>query len=70
MQVANKSLFINTALLLWAFNISQDENPEKKIDTLAFTNTANSHPLPFCARFRKRFDGVKDILETCGVEEY
>ncbi|KAJ6588699.1 cytochrome P450 [Mycena capillaripes] len=49
-----ESLFINTALLLWAFHISQDsKNP---IDTLAFTNTANMHPLPFSARFEPRRD--------------
>ncbi|KAJ6631172.1 cytochrome P450 [Mycena sp. CBHHK59/15] len=52
--VANKSLFINTALLLWAFRISQD--PKKPIDTMAFTNTANTHPLPFSARFESRHD--------------
>ncbi|KAJ7770565.1 cytochrome P450 [Mycena metata] len=51
-HVANKSLFINTALLLWAFRISQD--PNKPIDTLAFTNTANVHPLPFSVRFDPR----------------
>ncbi|KDQ65052.1 hypothetical protein JAAARDRAFT_146391, partial [Jaapia argillacea MUCL 33604] len=53
-HVANRSLFINTALLLWAFTISQ--NPAKPIDTLAFTNTANVHPLPFEAKFEPRID--------------
>ncbi|KAJ7275075.1 cytochrome P450 [Mycena rebaudengoi] len=53
-HVASKSLFINTALLMWAFRISQDA--EKRIDTLGFTNTANVHPLPFAARFEPRQD--------------
>ncbi|KAJ7627632.1 cytochrome P450 [Mycena polygramma] len=58
LHVANKSLFINTALLLWAFRISQDSN--KPIDTLAFTNTANTHPLPFSVCFEPRRD-VKEM---------
>lgn len=53
-----RSLFINTALLLWAFRICEDsKNP---IDTLAFTNTANMHPLPFSVRFEPRKD-VKEL---------
>ncbi|KAJ7660077.1 cytochrome P450 [Mycena rosella] len=51
-HVANKSLFINTALLLWAFRISQDS--KRPIDSLAFTNTANTHPLPFSVCFEPR----------------
>ncbi|KAJ7336344.1 cytochrome P450 [Mycena albidolilacea] len=57
-HVANQSLFINTALLLWAFRIVEDKN--KPIDTLAFTNTANVHPLPFSVRFEPRRD-VKEM---------
>ncbi|KAJ7217488.1 cytochrome P450 [Mycena haematopus] len=57
-HVANKSLFINTALLLWAFRIVEDD--KKPIDTLAFTNTANIHPLPFSVRFEPRRD-VKEM---------
>nr|GAT43916.1 cytochrome P450 [Mycena chlorophos] len=53
-HVANKSLFINTALLLWAFRIAQDE--KHPIDTMAFTNTANMHPLPFEVCFEPRRD--------------
>ncbi|KAJ7190927.1 cytochrome P450 [Mycena pura] len=59
-HVANKSLFINTALLLWAFKISQDS--QKPIDTMAFTNTANTHPLPFSVRFEPRLD-VKEMKQ-------
>ncbi|KAJ7484706.1 cytochrome P450 [Mycena latifolia] len=53
-HVANKSLYINTALLLWAFRISQDS--KRPIDSLAFTNTANTHPLPFSVLFEPRQD--------------
>ncbi|KAJ7151109.1 cytochrome P450 [Mycena filopes] len=62
-HVANKSLFINTALLLWAFRISQD--PKAPIDTLAFTNMANTHPLPFSVRFDPRQDAaeMKELLK-------
>ncbi|KAF5370353.1 hypothetical protein D9758_006931 [Tetrapyrgos nigripes] len=51
-HVANRSVFINTALLLWAFRISED--PNSPIDTMAFTSSANIHPLPFKARFEAR----------------
>ncbi|KAJ7136063.1 cytochrome P450 [Mycena epipterygia] len=62
LHVANRSLFINTALLLWAFRISQDR--EKPIDTKAFTNTANVHPLPFsvCFEPRRNVDEMKQLL--------
>ncbi|KAG1854465.1 hypothetical protein DFJ58DRAFT_914036, partial [Suillus subalutaceus] len=40
-HVANRSIFINTALILWAFRLS--ENPAAKIDTLDFSDTANIH---------------------------
>ncbi|KAJ7145385.1 cytochrome P450 [Mycena crocata] len=61
-HVASKSLFINTALLLWAFRISQDS--KKPIDTLAFTNTANTHPLPFsvCFEPRQSVEEMKQLL--------
>ncbi|KAJ7267773.1 cytochrome P450 [Mycena rebaudengoi] len=63
-HVANKSLFINTALLLWAFRIIQDSNTP--IDTLAFTNTANTHPLPFSVSFepRQNVEEMKQLLRT------
>jgi hypothetical protein len=36
------------------------EDKNKPIDTLAFTNTANMHPLPFSVRFEPRRD-VKEM---------
>ncbi|KAG1785221.1 cytochrome P450 [Suillus plorans] len=37
-HVVNRSVFITTALILWAFRLS--ENPAAKIDTLAFSDSA------------------------------
>jgi len=56
-HLANKSLFITTAYILWAFNISQDV--KVPIDTLAFTQTANIHPLPFKVLFEPRIPKEK-----------
>jgi hypothetical protein len=53
-HVANRSAFINTAFILWAFRLS--ENPAAKIDTLGVTDTANMHALPFEISFEKRVD--------------
>ncbi|KAG1895267.1 cytochrome P450 [Suillus fuscotomentosus] len=41
-HLANWSVFVNTALILWAFRLL--ENPASKIDTLAFLDTANKTP--------------------------
>ncbi|KAG2099561.1 cytochrome P450 [Suillus discolor] len=61
-HVANRSVFINTALTLWAFRLS--ENPAAKIDTLAFSDTANVHIAPFEICFAKRID-ENVIRELC-----
>ncbi|ESK91686.1 cytochrome p450 [Moniliophthora roreri MCA 2997] len=62
-HVANRSVFINTALVLWAFKISQD--PAMPIDIMAFTETVNIHPLPFKLIFELRSlkkDGIRELL--------
>lgn len=59
----SRSLFINTALVLWAFIISQDA--QCPIDTYAFTDTANVHPLPFSLHFEPR---VKDMEAMLGAQ--
>ena len=59
-HVANRSLFINTAMLLWAFNIKQD--PSSPIDTLAFTDVANTHPLPFKVKFEPRIHNLRELI--------
>ncbi|KAG1798579.1 cytochrome P450 [Suillus plorans] len=61
-HVANRSVFINTALILWAFRLS--ENPAAKIDTLAYSDTANIHAAPFEICFAKRVD-ENVIRELC-----
>ena len=57
--LANRSLFINVALLLWAFRMTED--PETPIDTLGFTDTANTHPLPFKVVFEAR-EGAERLI--------
>ncbi|KAG1789585.1 uncharacterized protein HD556DRAFT_1446808 [Suillus plorans] len=47
-----RALFINAALILWAFCLS--ENPAAKIDTLAFSDIANIHATLFEICFTKR----------------
>ncbi|KAG1794705.1 cytochrome P450 [Suillus variegatus] len=61
-HVANRSVFITTALILWAFRLS--ENPGAKIDTLAFSDTANIHAAPFEICFEQRID-ENMIRELC-----
>lgn len=56
------SLFINTALLLWAFNIRED--PNAPINTMNFTDTANVRPLPFKALFEPRVDNLREIVDS------
>lgn len=61
-HIANNSVYINTALLLWAFDITQVKGQE--IDTLAFSNTANSHPHRFKARFEARVDNLSSVVNV------
>jgi len=63
-QLANRSLFITTAFVLWAFRLKEvDGSP---IDTQAFTQTANLHPLPFALDFEARIpkDEIKRMLTS------
>lgn len=59
------STFINTALTLWAWRVSED--PKHPIDSYAFTESANAHPLPFRVVFEPRMD--RDELRE-GFEAY
>lgn len=65
----NSSVFINTALVQWAFNIKPD--PSAPIDELAFTESANTHPLPFKVIFEPRaaqtMEGVRELMEDYGL---
>ncbi|KIM75292.1 hypothetical protein PILCRDRAFT_79129, partial [Piloderma croceum F 1598] len=50
--VADRSVFINTLLHLWAFRIS--ELSSAPLDVLAFFDAMNTHPLPFQVKFEPR----------------
>ncbi|KAG2131613.1 cytochrome P450 [Suillus bovinus] len=65
-HVANRSVFLTTALILWAFRLS--ENPTAKIDTLAFSDTAIIHATPFEICLEKRID-ENLIRELCAPGE-
>ncbi|KAG9310288.1 cytochrome P450 [Chiua virens] len=52
LHVADRSMFITTALILWAFHISED--PKAPIDAFDFTDSANQHAAPFQAVFEPR----------------
>ncbi|KJA15544.1 hypothetical protein HYPSUDRAFT_194208 [Hypholoma sublateritium FD-334 SS-4] len=64
-HMATASVFLNTALMLWAFMITEDK--EHPIDDLAFTPSANTHPLPFSVQFAPRaaptMGSVRELLE-------
>ncbi|KAK0442507.1 cytochrome P450 [Desarmillaria tabescens] len=56
-RVANRSLFINTALLLWAFDIVATE----KIDMMAFADEPGMRPGSFGVRFDLRLGKEKEV---------
>lgn len=58
----HSSIFITTALNLWAFRIAAI--PSKPLDTMAFTDTMNTHPLPFQVSFVPRHDRGGDGLRA------
>lgn len=57
---AMNSLFINTALLLWSFRISQD--PTRPIGTFDFTGGVLHSPEPFTAIFEQRLAGLHELI--------
>ncbi|KAI0055285.1 cytochrome P450 [Artomyces pyxidatus] len=64
MPVANRSVFINTAILLQSFSISQD--PAHPIDTLSVRGEVVTLPDPFKAHFsvrhRRGVEGLQALL--------
>lgn len=71
-HVAHNSVLINTAFMLWAFDIGHavgNDGRPVPIDTLAFTNTANSHPLPFKAQFVPRHPNLEQLILDSGGED-
>lgn len=71
-HMASASVFLNTALLQWAFTMSKYPKGEKgaEIDEWAFTESANTHPMPFRVRFEARAaktrEGVRELMEEYG----
>lgn len=51
-HIANRSIFINAALLLWSFRVTQD--PNSPIDDKGFVDGVIAHPKPFDACFTPR----------------
>ncbi|KAK2467459.1 hypothetical protein APHAL10511_000314 [Amanita phalloides] len=68
-HMATASIFLNTALILWAMTVKPD--PTSPIDPLDFTESANAHPMPFKVLFEPRvaksFDGIKELLDEYGL---
>ncbi|KAI9461381.1 cytochrome P450 [Boletus coccyginus] len=62
MHVANRSVFINTAFVLWAFRVS--EKPTAPIDSFAFSDTVNMHAMPFELIFEDRLPRA-EIRKLC-----
>ncbi|EMD42065.1 hypothetical protein CERSUDRAFT_120902 [Gelatoporia subvermispora B] len=58
--IAERSLFINCALILWAFDISQV--PGKPIDTYALADTIITQPLPFAAHYKRRIPNLEEVI--------
>ncbi|KAF5376907.1 hypothetical protein D9615_007352 [Tricholomella constricta] len=68
MHIATASVMLNTALIQWAFTVRAD--PKHPIDELAFTESANAHPVRFHVFFEPRAaetrDGIRELLEEYG----
>lgn len=56
----SSSLFLVSALLLWAFNISQD--PLHPIDTMGFSDGQSIRPSPFMVNFEPRMANVEELV--------
>lgn len=64
-HLANRSLNINLALLLWSFRISQ--RPDTRIDTNAYTDSVIAHAAPFEVVFTPRIE--ENCLRAMMAEE-
>ncbi|EGN94235.1 hypothetical protein SERLA73DRAFT_163227 [Serpula lacrymans var. lacrymans S7.3] len=67
-HVANRSIYINAALLLWSFRFSQ--NPLAPIDSMAFEDSIVAHPRPFDVNFepRKEEKVLRQMMEDYAKE--
>ncbi|KAH7922018.1 cytochrome P450 [Leucogyrophana mollusca] len=66
-HVANRSIYINLALLLWSFRLAQ--NPAAPIDTSAFSGGVIAHAAPFEVIFTPRTEEkvLRDMLGKVAV---
>jgi len=67
MHLARNSIFINTARLLWAFDIlpALDDKGDPIIpDSMNYTNGFNSRPVSFDCRFVPRNEKVVECIKT------
>ena len=58
--IINSSLHLATALILWAFNISQD--PSCPIDTMNFSDGQSIRPNPFVVNFEPRVGNMEVLI--------
>jgi len=66
-HVGYNSVLINAALLLWSFDMRKKvdmQGKEVEIDTFAFTNTMNVHPLAYQVQFTPRHKNLDVLLEN------
>ncbi|KAK3303882.1 putative cytochrome P450 [Chaetomium strumarium] len=68
-HVGKNSLLINTARMLWAYNVEHayelrdGVKTRCPVDPMAFTNTFNSQPLPFKVSFVPRRESVCRVMQ-------
>lgn len=65
-QLAENSLFITIARVLWAFNISKatdKHGQEITPNIFAYTDGFNSKPQPFQCRIQPRTPGIQQVIE-------
>ncbi|KAH7922200.1 cytochrome P450 [Leucogyrophana mollusca] len=67
-HIANRSLYINLALIFWSFRISQV--PSAPIDVTAFSDSVIASPKPFEVNFEKRIgeQALRTMLEDYGSD--
>ncbi|KIK44571.1 hypothetical protein CY34DRAFT_10981 [Suillus luteus UH-Slu-Lm8-n1] len=63
-HIANRSIFINSLLILWAFELSLD--PMKPQDDMGFMNTTNPN-VPLAIKFKPR---VPEVELRCMMQSY
>ncbi|GAC72208.1 cytochrome P450 CYP2 subfamily [Moesziomyces antarcticus T-34] len=62
LHIAMRSLIINLAAMAWCFDIAHPSGRPDHVDDLAFNSAANSHPLPFEAKFTFRSPAREKVV--------